>query len=232
MAFFFTEKDCQKHKLLYGLAMILILFSLLATFARSAWIGFIVTFLLAAFLINKRLFVMNLAILLLLVVLVIFLNPDLQNRLFSIFDAGQNATRFNLWRTSVAMTLDNPWTGIGSGMYGDMYPYYKYPGFYDTISHSHNDHLQIAVISGFPGLAAWIAFWSAWFYYALKSTRKFQQAFDEHRMIIGTILSVTAILTAAFFQCYWLDLKNCIFIVFILLIGFNLFNPGRQLDPR
>jgi O-antigen ligase len=222
MAFFFTEREWHKLKTFYGLAMILIIFSLLSTFARSAWIGFIVMFLLAVFLINKRRFFTNLSILLFLVALVVVFNPDLQNRLLSILDPGQNATRFNLWNTSMAMTLDNPWTGIGSGMYGDMYPFYKYPGFYDTVSHSHNDYLQIAVISGFPGLAAWIAFWLAWFYFSFKALKKSKVYSDEQRIITGAILSIGAILIAAFFQCYYLDLKNCIFMAFILIMGLNM----------
>jgi O-antigen ligase len=121
------------------------------------------------------------------------------------------------------MILDNPWAGVGSGMYGDMFPYYKFSGFYDTVCHSHNDYLQIAAISGFPGLAAWIALWISWFYFCGKAFKKADADSLERQLLGSVMLSILAIQIAAFFQCYYLDLKNCIFMVFILLIGCNLF---------
>jgi putative inorganic carbon (HCO3(-)) transporter len=223
MAFYFTERNWKKHKIFYALAMGLIIFSLLATFARSAWIALIVIAILAPLMVNKRLFSTNLGILLILATVVLILNPDIQNRFLSIFDTGQNATRFNLVRTSIAMVMDNPWTGIGSGMYGDLYPYYKHPGFYDTVCHSHNDHLQIAVISGFPGLIAWSALWISWFFFSINALIKSAVYSNRHRIVAGSILGFAGILIAAFFQCYYLDLKNCIFMTFILLIGINAF---------
>jgi putative inorganic carbon (HCO3(-)) transporter len=227
VVFFLCTKNHKRFKLLYGIALFLILFSLLATFARSTWIAFGIIFLMAPLMINKRLFLPSIAILVLIVVLLLLYNPDLARRLSSIFDTQQNITRLNLWRTSLAMILDNPWSGIGSGMYGDFFPYYKFPGFYDTVSHSHNDFLQIATISGFPGLTAWIALWGSWLYFGLKQYKNSAVNSLERPMVSGIVLSIVAIQIAAFFQCYYLDLKNCIFMNFILLIGLNLYNTSK-----
>ena len=228
MAFFFTEKNWRKDKYLYAIATVLIIVSLLTTFARSSWIAFVFMSLLIAIFINRRLFVINLGIILILCAAAFILNPDLQQRFLSIFDAQKNATRLNLIHTSLAMIADNPVTGIGSGMYGDMVPYYKYPGFYDTFCHAHNDHLQIAVISGLPGFFAWIVLWISWFYYTIKVLKKMKKYTVQHRILTGAVLGISGILIAGFFQCYYLDLKNAIFMAFILLVGVNAFKSQAQ----
>jgi hypothetical protein len=57
--FFLFAKNRLNRKILYGIGVCFILFSLLATFARSTWIAFGIIFLLAPLLNNKRLFLPN-----------------------------------------------------------------------------------------------------------------------------------------------------------------------------
>jgi putative inorganic carbon (HCO3(-)) transporter len=77
--------------------------------------------------------------------------------------------RLEIWSRGIFMIQDFPFTGIGMGSFTQvadtLYPFFTAPP--ETIRHSHNLFIQIAVDLGIPGLIAWLSIWflvafSAW----------------------------------------------------------------------
>ena len=218
-AFLLPAGKEQKKSIFYALTALLILLGILATFARSTWIALIFVAGIGMFSVNRRLFLWGAVAMLIIVSGLAVAVPEIQERILSIFDASQNQTRLNLWKTSLTMVADNPFFGVGPGLFSDMFPLYKAPGFYDTTTHAHNDHINIAANSGLLGFLAWIAMWVAWFYYAVKTWRRPDVKTSDRRILLGAMLAVAGILIAGFFQCYYTDLENNIFWWFVVILG-------------
>lgn len=221
-ALLIRAKDLRKSKIFYVTAALLILGGIVATFARSAWIGLVFVVGMGTLVVNRRLFLMAAIGAIVLGVGLAIAVPELQERFVSIFDLSQNETRLNLWKTSLAMITDHPFFGVGPGRFSEMFPLYKVPGFYDTFTHAHNDHINIAANSGLLGFFAWVGMWAAWFYYAARAFLNPKVASFDRGILFGVILAVAGILIAGFFQCYYTDLENNIFWWFLVTIGLQI----------
>jgi Flp pilus assembly protein TadD/O-antigen ligase len=63
------------------------------------------------------------------------------------------STRISLMGSTVSLFLARPFFGWGWGSFPFVYPRYKAPGVWYTVSHSHNEWLEIAAEGGIVGLA-------------------------------------------------------------------------------
>jgi putative inorganic carbon (HCO3(-)) transporter len=67
--------------------------------------------------------------------------------------------RLEIWSRAIDMIRDFPFTGIGMGAFEDL-AHHMYPFFYyadQSVPHTHNLFLQVAVDLGLPGLVAWLS---------------------------------------------------------------------------
>jgi O-antigen ligase len=89
-------------------------------------------------------------------------------RVLSLVDpAAAGAGRFSIWLSSIKMLETAPWSGIGVGVYGWIYPQYR--AFADSSAghFAHNDLLQIWVEAGIGGFLVALAaigvfYWTVW----------------------------------------------------------------------
>jgi O-antigen ligase len=214
---------------------ILILLSILATFARSTWLAVGVMMVLAMLQLPKRYRLPVFLGFVTTALLAIALIPEVRLRLLSLFDAGQNETRVNLWLTSLKMIAAHPLLGIGPGFFRDVFDAYKVEGFYDTIAHAHNDYLNLAANAGILTLLGWLAIWGEWFAAAIRAIRISGDNFEKS-VVWGALLSMSGILFAALFQCYYTDLENNIVWWFVAMLGYQssqalLHNKKGELQP-
>ena len=204
--------------------------AIIASQTRSAWVAALFIIFLA-FLITNRKYLVYAIIAVILISLFIFVAvPDVQSRFESIFDPAKNEGRLNIWRTSFLIFNDNMLIGVGHGNFDQFFDVYRVPGFYDAQGHAHNDYLNIAVLNGIIGLAAWLGMWIFWFrrsfqVYRLKEIELFDQA-----IILGGILSISGILVASFFECYYTDLENNIFWWCIVCLNLIIIR-GKNNNP-
>jgi putative inorganic carbon (HCO3(-)) transporter len=219
---FIMYERWQIKKISYFVAVILIVASIIATFARSTWVAFMLVFWIGTILFNRKLFWTIALPVSILGAIFILSVPDLQDRIMSIFSLAQNEGRLNLWKSSMLMIKDHPWFGIGAGLFGETVKIYKVPGYYDSFAHAHNDHLHSLVTNGIFGFIAWITMWSAWFYYLYKSIHNSLFSKVDQSLLTGIFMSIASILVAAFFQCYYLDLENNILWCFFLIFGLQI----------
>ncbi len=213
----------------YAGAFVVILLSILGTFARSAWLGLTAMILLGVWILNRRYFWRAVAVFVFLGGMLLLVVPDFRMRVVSIFQPAENSVRLNLWRTGWAMWKMHPVWGIGPGRFNELFPLFKVPGVYDATGHTHNDYLNMAVNSGIVGLVSWLALWMAWFWYTIRALLLFPLAAIDRKWLYGSILGVAAILIAAFFQCYFTDLENNIYWWTIAALTLMVQNEYRSL---
>lgn len=215
---FLLEKQTKQRRVFQAIMLTILFLSILSTFGRSAWLAIILATGLGTLLVNRRLFGYAMLGISIIAGVAMLISPDIQERIFSIFDMSKNAARLNLWYTSIEMIKANPFTGLGPGLFNRFFEMYKVPGVYDAYGHSHNDYLNIAVNSGIPALLVWLGAWVSWFAYTLK--QYFTVEGEDKQRMLGAILAITAIGFAAIFQCYYTDLENN--IVWLFFAGIAL----------
>lgn len=68
-------------------------------------------------------------------------------------------TRIDYWQATIAMSLENPWFGIGPGNFQAAYPMYRLPHTSENIADPHHFWFETLAIGGIPAalmLAVWI----------------------------------------------------------------------------
>jgi O-antigen ligase len=207
-SFYLFEKRWTYTKIFYFATVGFIFLSIIASFARSTWIPLLLIVLIGSWIINRHFFGLITAGTIIIGFVTSFLSPEIYERLISIFDPTKNLGRINLWKTSWAMFSDHKIFGIGQGLFNEFFPRYKVPGYYDAAGHAHNDYLNFAVISGLVGLCGWLMMWASWFYFTVKTAKNNMNWKPEIQILTGSILGISGILLASFFQCYYTDLEN------------------------
>jgi O-antigen ligase len=137
------------------------LYGLMLTGTRGAWLGLAVGFVLWGFFTNKRWMLAGLAALLTVFLLVPNSGRD---RIFDIlqrndrFERSSDVERLLIWKAGLRIVQDHMVFGIGHGSIGKVYPSYKETKATEqTVSHMHNNFMQIAVQNGLVGLGVFLA---------------------------------------------------------------------------
>ena len=194
---------------IYAIVAVLAFAAVLGSFARSIWLSILVATPLLGFVRSRRSGLIAVAGLLLVIVILMIAVPDLRERATTIIDPGQNQTRLNLWKTSLAIAGDFPFFGVGEDNFDFFFERYRVEGFYDTATHPHNDYLNILVSSGIPGLIAFMALWIIALRTGFQTVRG---AADRHLsgIALGASLGLLGFLVGAFFQDYYGTFANCL----------------------
>ena len=138
----------------------ILIWSLLVTFTRNAWLGTAAGGLLLVVLTKKT---RVLLLLLGLMALLILLPTPFQDRLLSGVDLTDTTTqvRLEMVRAGSRLIAEHPWTGVGPGMVSrEVLKYRSHQEYPDwAYQHLHNNFLQVAAETGLVGLAFWLALW-------------------------------------------------------------------------
>jgi O-antigen ligase len=135
------------------LALVPILIALYATVTRGAYLAFGTGALFIAMVRNKKLLI-PLAILL--VVIILFAPPYIENRIRSIIDLNhpENVSRIMMWTAGIRIFLAHPVFGVGDIDLGELMRQYADPGYPGVWGHQHNVAMQILVTLGSVGFLA------------------------------------------------------------------------------
>lgn len=129
---------------------------LILTYSRGAWISILAVFVAYGIFYNRKVLWLLLAI----PILALFSYEGVIERLISIINPTDtsSALRWALWESTIAMIVNNPFTGIGWGAYWMVY--HEYDFFIQnpatTIFHAHNMYLHIAAEIGIPGFIVFL----------------------------------------------------------------------------
>jgi len=154
---FLFEKHSKKRWLYLG-AFVIQFVSMLFSYVRGSWLGFLASVLILVLMKNKKLLLVFIALL----AIVFIAAPDsIQNRVLSITDlnVGSTKVRFTQWINAVNIIRDHPIVGVGWIDLGEIHRAYAPEGAdlnYQAyrIGHFHNNFVMIAVCFGLVGLLA------------------------------------------------------------------------------
>lgn len=150
------QKPKKLAKFIYIAIAGIMFATLILTFSRGCWIGFIISAgLFITFVCGK---IWGLA-LIALPFIPMFIPESIINRIASVGDMKDSSTSYRvyIWMGSLAMIKDFWASGIGPGTeaFRSVYPFYSYSGI--VAPHSHNMFLQIMVETGIVGIGIFLA---------------------------------------------------------------------------
>jgi len=188
--------------------------ALVGSFARTAWIGFVAAFAVAALTARRR---VRRAVLLAggAAIVVAALLPPVQAR-FGSLDELLNSPRTRLWQTALRIWRDHPLTGAGLGTYAGLFPRYKVPGVYHATNNAHCEALNILTGSGLLGLAAFVFLWYRFFRTAAGAYRRCAAGDPRRPLLLGGLLAAVGILVGGMGQCFLLDEEVAVLLWFVL----------------
>ncbi len=146
LGLYYLNSSPERKRWLWPFLILMGLAELL-TFSRGGWLGFLTMCL--VFFIRERKAVKVLAALLVLFAFLAVLWPPLAQRAQSIVSLAANQDRVRIYRRTVEMIKEHPWTGIGSGNFQTEYAKYCLPKE-EIVTHAHNIYLSVAVEFGLP----------------------------------------------------------------------------------
>ena len=209
--------------------LVLLLFALLLTNTRNAWLGAVVgcSFLLAIYRF-RWLIIAGIG----LIGLFFLLPPHFQQRLHSSFDLRDTTTRgrLELFQTGKNMIWAHPWTGVGPRMVPLVYHQYagesEFPQW--MYQHLHSAPIHIAAEMGLVALGFWMAFWLRLLYDFIRFARtRLRDPFSFYLAVNG-ILVLAAFLLAGLFEYNFGDSEILILLLFLMTAPYVSKRRKRQ----
>ncbi len=187
------------------LAIIVTVFS----YSRGAILGLIISLLLLGLLLKKRWFTVSLLSLLTITLVAVIAVTPVRSRLAQIMERDLNTadegSRLFIWSHSLEIVEAHPVFGVGQGNFQEEYIDRLPPDApeYRKYTHAHNDLLNVAAISGLPGMLFFLGKWIAGFALCWMGWRQQRQFSGRLRYfaagLIGSVMFFISSLTEASF---------------------------------
>jgi len=209
----------NRHVWLWAALLPLLLFVLVLSMTRSAWVGAGLGLLLIGAVRTYRLALVGI---LLIVVAWAVLPERLSERVKSSFDPADttNRVRVELWRTGLNVVRSHPYMGIGPRMVPRTFRHYRVSNEFPdwAYQHLHNNAVQVAAEMGLLGLAAWFSIWLKLAWDHVRFLRKARQAEDRQLFAtsIGALASLLAFLAAGLFEYNFGDSEILFLLLFVV----------------
>jgi O-antigen ligase len=176
---------------------LLMLWGLILTYTRGAWIGFAAGVLTVAATVRRGRWLL-VAGLLLLAGAALLAPYEVRHRFLSLGDPEEAGVRERvyMWRSGLAMWREHPVLGVGPGGVKREYERYALPeAVKKRTGHVHNAPLQILVERGVLGLAAWLWLWVAFFRHGMGVLRRLpEDSVRERALVIGSTAAIVGFL--------------------------------------
>lgn len=167
-----ARSEMIAQRLFLAIPCAVMLLGLVLALSRGGWVSFLLTvpFFLALLWWNahplwSRVIAVALAMGLIVLVFILGMNREPLLRrvegLEALYRQPEEMTtdiRLSLWKSTLGMIRDHPWTGTGWGTYRSVYPAYRLGSDFQSEEFAHNDYLQIAAGMGLPGLGFFLLF--------------------------------------------------------------------------
>lgn len=180
-----------------GAPWLVMLWALIVTYTRGAWIGFAGGVLTVAATVRRGRWVL-VGGLLLLAASGLVAPYELRHRFLSMADPEEAGVRerIYMWESGLAMWRERPILGVGpGGVKRDYVRYAREEAVKKRTGHVHNTPLQVLVERGVLGLAAWVWLWVAFYADALRRLRRLPaEATAERALVVGSMAAITGFL--------------------------------------
>jgi putative inorganic carbon (HCO3(-)) transporter len=178
--------------------------SLILTFSRGAWIGFVLSLFLMLFL--SRNYIKIIPLIVISTLFLLFL-PGVRERFAFTFQDTGDADRLIVWGAALRMISENPFLGKGIGTFMDYFHAYV-PNLY--VQYAHNCFLQIWAETGIFSLLSFLFFVGAILYKGAQGFKK-----TSSPILLGLICALFGFLVHSFFdtQLYSLQLAYLFWVI-------------------
>lgn len=213
-------------------APIVLGFSLVFSYARSAWLGVVMGILAFGVLKGGKFILLMMVGICVLAFLIYVIEPTSWDRVkeINLSKDKPESTRIRLWQTSIAMIKKSPVWGVGLGGWGVLFDEYKVEGAYAATCHPHNDYLNVAVNTGLLGLLAYLGIWAVFLHSTVRSVLRNTGSRLARSVQMGGAVAIAGFLFAGLLQCYYTDAEVNMLVMFILGLTtvLNLRVKGEQ----
>ncbi len=206
------------------LAVVLLLtFFLVLTFARGAWLGFIVAAILMFFLLPPKKFFFFLGTVF---ILLIVLLPGVSERVATSVQAGGDSGRYELWKGAWAMIAEHPFLGKGVGTFMAFFQDYVQGR---GVMYAHNCFLQIWAETGIFSLLSFLAFLGAVLRNGFMTLRR-NKCGEMTPLVAGLLCGVIAFLIQSALNTNLYSLQpSAMFWLFLGMIQALSCSKGRKI---
>lgn len=221
MSLFFSSTRKFKGRILLLLVIPPVLWCLLKTQSRGAWLSFIVSLLCLFSIKSKKIFI----IILILLIASPFIMPKNIRQRFSDFSTittqGTAWERTKLWQGAVQMVKEHPILGFGVNTYTKNFAEYK-PKDYTDVKYTHNSYLHMATEIGAVGLGIFIVFLFSLIIGSVGVIRKLQRGIYRD-LYLGLLAGIVGFLCHCFVDThlYSVTLATFLFLCLSLITAFR-----------
>lgn len=158
---------------------------------------------------------------------------NLNNTVASIFDKNypENTARINYWKTAAKIFLDEPITGIGTGSWFGIYPYYNGNIYNDenilntSEINPHNDYLEVLSENGIFGFIFFILLLLTFWIKLLREAK-------EKTPVLPVLLSYSGFLVVSFFSFPKDNVALVILLSTLIGISLSLYVPKIKSEEK
>ncbi len=205
--------------------------ALFFSFTRSSWVGAVVSVVVILAFLRKRWLVPFAGAL---VLFVLLLPAPYRARVESIWNLKHmtNVHRLQLLQGGMEIIKDHPVIGVGTMDLADVYRRSMPPGAVQVFGHMHNIFLQIAVQTGFVGLAAFCWLLISFFRVMIRNL-KLDLPPPERAWVAGSVGALAGFVVNGLFEWNFGDAE--VVTLLYIVLGANLalprlFRPAAQAD--
>ena len=226
--FYFIKKgNLNRNILLIGL--LLIFASIIASYARSAWMGFGMLIFVSLFFMKRKYIYIVFGFIFISLLSVYIFHPDLLfNRgMFSMFDTSptapyNNLVRLKLWQSTINLIRENWVFGVGYSNFEQIFELYKIPFEYRGLKDPHNDILKVTALSGIFGGLTFIYMWISALWVKMRTIKFNLLEMNYFKAgILGGFFVVLSLLIAGITQEYYHDAENAQLWWFAAALGIS-----------
>ncbi len=218
-----------KHRLLYGGAALVALLATLGSYNRGAIIGLFVGFITLGLLLRNRKMLLGLAGAVVIVIVLIAVFPSPRERLSRHIDKELDPTyeggRVFIWNNSLKIAADNPVFGVGQGNFRYEYLKLLRPDIPDIRKrvHAHNDFINIAAVSGVPGMLFFAGIWIAVFCYVRRQMKTAKNGVSP--LLVAALTGSVVFLVSSLTESTFADEEVRQMLMFIWAVGLFALYP-------
>lgn len=234
-----------RFKFSLGIFIILLLLCLVMTYARGAWLGFLIAIPMMAWYVIRNLNAKSRRLCLYagicFLALLLFLPQPIKSKINAIgkisfktglpvndriksvvrVDRGSIPIRINLWKESLKIIREYPVVGCGLNTYSIVAKNYK--NFADGGTYPHNSFLQMAAETGLLGLAAFLWLLFIFFKVVLDHINK-----KDDILVVGLAAGILAFLVQSFFDTHLYSLQLAVLFWYMLGLTVAAINIGPK----
>lgn len=210
MTLLFAAEAKKIYRYVLTSTVMLLVLCLFFSYSRSAWLGFLVGLIVMLFLTRwLGVFCLSISIF----VILIFLLPNVKERIFYTFQEYGTSERFFVWKIGWKMITESPFLGKGLGTFMDYCSKYSSG---EAVQYAHNNYLQIWAESGIFALLSFLSFVGHILYKGIKVYRR-----NTDFILLSLIVALSGFLVGCFFdtQLYSLQLATLFWYLSGILVA-------------